>query len=99
MAPTDPPPSDTRLKRLRYQSWHRGTRETDLLLGGFADAHLAQLTPAQLDLFEALLSVPDVDLYDWLTGRAPPDGAYDHDVFAMIRSFNVVPVSGAPKQS
>src|SRR5437868_1993844 len=30
--------TDIRRKRLLYRSWHRGTREADLLLGGFADA-------------------------------------------------------------
>ena len=32
---------ETRRKRLRYRCWHRGTKELDLLVGRFADAHLA----------------------------------------------------------
>ncbi|HEX6101764.1 MAG TPA: succinate dehydrogenase assembly factor 2, partial [Alphaproteobacteria bacterium] len=40
--------SEIRRKRLRFRAWHRGTRETDLLFGGFADAHLAALDEAQL---------------------------------------------------
>ncbi len=38
----------TRRKRLLYQSSHRGTKESDLLLGAFAAAHLDVFTPAQL---------------------------------------------------
>ena len=63
-----------RLKRLRLRSWRRGIREMDLLLGRFADARLATLTPAELDLYEALLEQSDRDLYAWTTGReAPPE--------------------------
>jgi antitoxin CptB len=64
---------ETRLKRLRLRSWRRGIREMDLLLGRFADARLEELTPAELDLYEALLEKNDQDLYAWTTGReAPP---------------------------
>ena len=63
---------DVRLKRLRLRSWRRGIREMDLLLGGFADAHLATLTPAELDLYESLLEENDQELYAWTTGRETP---------------------------
>ncbi|WP_294292468.1 succinate dehydrogenase assembly factor 2, partial [uncultured Sphingomonas sp.] len=33
---------ETRLKRLRFRSWHRGTKEADLMVGGFFDAHGAR---------------------------------------------------------
>ena len=47
-------------------------RETDLLLGPFADLYAPTLTPAQLDDFEVLLEQPDQLLYAWCrTGRAP----------------------------
>ncbi|HUB96619.1 MAG TPA: succinate dehydrogenase assembly factor 2 [Stellaceae bacterium] len=66
---------DVRRKKLLFRSWHRGTREADLLLGPYADSHVAQMTPAELDQFEALLEEADDDLYDWISGRveAPPD--------------------------
>ena len=34
-------PGDIRRKRLLFRSWHRGTREADLILGSFAEAYLA----------------------------------------------------------
>ena len=46
---------DTRRKRLLFRSWHRGTREADLILGSFADEHLAGFDEVQLDRYEALL--------------------------------------------
>jgi antitoxin CptB len=65
---------DVRLKRLRLRAWRRGTRELDLVLGGFADGRLADLDGADLDAFEALLSSDDQDLQDWMLGLRPaPD--------------------------
>jgi antitoxin CptB len=74
-------------KRLRFRSWHRGTKEMDVLLGGFADRHLAGFTPAQLDRYDALLQNSDPDLYGWITGRESVPKAHDHDVMDLLRSF------------
>lgn len=66
-----------RLKRLHMRSWRRGMKEMDLILGHFADDHLADLTPTDLDLYERMLAENDQDLYLWVTaliGDAPgPD--------------------------
>ncbi|WP_284165796.1 succinate dehydrogenase assembly factor 2 [Frigidibacter sp. SD6-1] len=59
-----------RLKRLHMRSWRRGTKEMDLILGPYADAHLAAMGPEALDLYEALLGENDQDLYPWITGGA-----------------------------
>ena len=82
---------DKRRKRLRFQCWHRGTKELDLLLGGFADGHLATLSADQLDRLEALLEVPEPLLFDWITGQAPPAAAFDHDVMTLLRNFKFRP--------
>jgi antitoxin CptB len=63
---------EIRRKRLLYQSGHRGTKESDLLLGAFALAHVRSFTAAELDQFEAILDESDPDLMDWLTGRTLP---------------------------
>ncbi|HXP30052.1 MAG TPA: succinate dehydrogenase assembly factor 2 [Stellaceae bacterium] len=82
---------ETRRKRLFFRSWHRGMREADLLLGSFAERHLAELTPAQLDRYEALLGESDADLLDWLSGRrvAPPE--HDGDLLRLIKSTGFRP--------
>ena len=59
-----------RLKRLRMRSWRRGTKEMDLILGGYCDACLDALPPETLDLYEVLLEENDQDLYAWVTGQA-----------------------------
>jgi antitoxin CptB len=84
-------PFEIRRKRLRFRSWHRGTREVDLLLGPFADRHLAEFTPAQLDRYEALLAENDATLYDWLSGRASPPPEQDSDVLDLVKKFRFSP--------
>ena len=59
---------DVRRKRLIFRAWHRGTRETDLILGRFADAHVAGFSDRELADFERLLDVPDPDIFVWVTG-------------------------------
>ena len=59
-------------KRLRYRSWHRGCKETDLLLGRFADEKLALLPASQLAAYERLLDESDADIWDWLNGHDAP---------------------------
>lgn len=80
--------TEYRRKRLRFRSWHRGTREMDLLLGSFADRHLPTFSQRQLDLYEALLERSDTDLYEWLTRRAPLPPEVDHDVMKLLYHFN-----------
>lgn len=62
-------PAQTRLRRLRLRAWRRGIKEMDLILGPFADARLAELTPAALDDFERVLEQNDQDLYRWVSGQ------------------------------
>ena len=78
-------------KRLLFRSWHRGTREADLVLGSFAEAHLAGFDEAQLARYEALLECPDVELFDWLSGRAAPPPEYQHDVTRLLLAFRYAP--------
>jgi antitoxin CptB len=62
---------DERRRRLLFQSWHRGIREVDLILGRFADAALGGMNDAELDDYEAVLDVPTPDLMAWVMGEAP----------------------------
>ena len=84
-------PVEIRRKRLLFRSWHRGTREVDLLLGPFAERHLQELTPRQLDRYESLLAESDATLYNWISGRVEPDPGQDSDVLRLIKSFRFSP--------
>ena len=65
------PPRDARRRRLLYRATHRGTHETDLLIGGYVAARIDAFGAAELDALEQVLELPDTDLADWLTGRLP----------------------------
>ena len=82
---------DTRRRRLLFRAWHRGTREMDLLLGRFADACLDRLDGEALGQFEALIEVPDRDLFAWVTGREATPGNYDTPLFRELKSFHLGP--------
>ena len=82
---------DPRRKRLLYLSWRRGMRETDLLLGRFADRHLGALSEDQLARFEKLLETEDGLLLDWITRRSAPPSEHDSDVLRLLIDFHHTP--------
>jgi len=59
---------DHRLKRLRYRAWHRGTREADLMIGGFFDHAHSAWSEGEMAWFEAFLEEQDVDIMAWAIG-------------------------------
>jgi len=73
--------------RLLFRSWHRGTQESDLLLGAFADDCLASLDAGQLNRLEALLDCSDPDLFEWILGGGMPPAEHDHDVLHLLRAY------------
>ena len=78
---------DARLKKLKLRAWRRGFREADLILGPFADKHVASFTPAELDWFEALLDQPDQDLWGWILGRAEPPPVFSGELMDRLKAF------------
>jgi antitoxin CptB len=78
---------DIRRRRLLFRSTHRGTFENDLMIGGFVQAHLPDLTDADLDALEAVMELPDNDLADWLTGRVPIPQEEETPMLRRMRDF------------
>lgn len=74
---------EARLKRLRMRAWRRGTKEMDLVMGPFADDHLAGMDAATLDAFDALQAENDQDLIQWVLGQVPPPPQHAALVAAM----------------
>ena len=75
---------DTRLKRLYYRSCHRGCKETDLVLGAFADTALPGLALDMLDIYERFLDEDDANIWDWLIGKTATPGEYT-GLLAMLK--------------
>jgi antitoxin CptB len=78
---------DTRRRRTHFRCWHRGMREMDLILGRFADAHIADLSDDELDTLEALMEEQDRDLLIWLTGEAPTPDDVNTEFFQKLAAF------------
>lgn len=74
-------------KRLTFRSWHRGTREIDLLLGRFADAHVPDFTAEQLEMYDRFLNNSDPDIYNWISGAEPVPPAEDNAVVRLLLAF------------
>lgn len=78
---------DSRRRKLLFRSWHRGTREMDLVFGRFADDHIDVLDAHDLDCLEGLLEQADTRLHKWITGEEAVPAELDTPLFARIRSF------------
>jgi len=75
-------------KRLRYQSWHRGCKETDDILGPFADHYLPDCSDEQAKEFAALLTEDDWDIWRWLSSGQPMPPEH-RALLEHIRSFQM----------
>jgi antitoxin CptB len=62
---------NARLKRLHFRAWHRGTREADLMIGGFFDRHATSWGEEEIAWYEALMDEQDVDIMAWAIGTLP----------------------------
>lgn len=84
-------PLEIRKRKARFRAWHRGTREADLVVGGFADRELSGLGEPELELFEGLLNEADADIVKWVTGELPVPTHQGNDVVRRMidqaRSF------------
>ncbi len=80
---------DARRRRLLFRSWHRGIREADLIMGRFADAHIATLSDAELDDYERLLDAQEHDLLAWVTRQAEAPPEQDTALFRRLRDFHL----------
>jgi antitoxin CptB len=90
----EPMDLDARLKRLRFRAWHRGTREADLLVGGYFDRHHAGWSEADIEWFEALLEEQDVDILAWAMGTATPPERFAGDMMLRLKKLDYVKTIG-----
>ena len=71
-------------KKLIYRSWHRGTREMDLIMGSFVDRYIQSFDQVQLMEYYDVLCENDPDLYDWISGREDLPQDKESSVMAML---------------
>ena len=83
----------TRLKRLRFRAWHRGTKEADLMIGGFCDAHCESWSEEEIVFFEALMEEQDVDIMAWAIGTQAVPERYQGPMFDALRKLDFIKVA------
>lgn len=79
---------DPRRRKLLFRAWRRGVRETDLIVGRFADAHIDSFDDRALDDFERLIEVPNTSLYAWVMGSEAVPSDYDTAVLRDLIAFH-----------
>lgn len=80
---------DPRRKRNLFRAWHRGTREMDLLMGGYTENAIAGLDEAAMADLETLIDLPDRDLFSWIAQGETVPPEYDTPVFRAMKAFHV----------
>lgn len=82
---------ENRKKKLIFRSWHRGTREMDLIMGRFADANLPRMSAEEVAAYEQLLRESDPDIYNWVSGRDPIPKGPHAALLERIKNFKFRP--------
>jgi antitoxin CptB len=77
------------IKKLLYRSNHRGTKEMDLLIGGFAIENLKKLSPEELKEFELLLNFTDKELSSWLVDNKKNIDLENFSISKKIKEFKL----------
>lgn len=77
-------------KKLLYQSKNRGCKETDLLLGKFADQFLDKMIDAELQDYERILAQTDADIVDWVMRKAEVPVTLKSNVMKRVLEFSLV---------
>ncbi len=84
---------DPELKRLHWRATHRGTREADMLVGGFFDAHHAGWSAEERALFAAMLDEQDVDIMAWAVGSAVPPERFQGPLIEALKRLDYIRVA------
>jgi antitoxin CptB len=81
---------DEVLRALKYRAWHRGTREADMMIGGFFDAQHESWDPHDRALFAALLTEQDVDIMAWAIGTQEVPERYQGPMMDAFRRLDFI---------
>lgn len=86
-------PSDPDLKRLAWRAHHRGTKEADLLVGGFFDAHHQSWGVAERAQFAAMLDEQDVDIMAWAHGTAEVPERFAGPMIEALKQLDYIRIA------
>lgn len=83
-------PTASEIKRLQWRAHHRGTREADLMIGGFFDAYHQQWNARDHAWFEALLEEQDVDIMAWALGKVPVPRHFSGSMMNALQKLDYI---------
>ena len=86
-------PSDDELKRLHWRAHHRGTREADMLVGGFFDTHHASWSHDERAMFAEMLSEQDVDIMAWAHGTAVAPERFEGPMIDALKKLDYIRIA------
>ncbi|MCE3255896.1 MAG: hypothetical protein K0R25_1390 [Rickettsiaceae bacterium] len=75
------------IKSLLYKSLHRGCKETDILLGKFAESNIRKFGDEDLTIYSDLVLEDDVMIYDWILQISQAPKKYQN-LINNIRQFH-----------
>nr|WP_225537043.1 succinate dehydrogenase assembly factor 2 [Wolbachia endosymbiont of Mansonella ozzardi] len=70
-----------------YRSWHRGCKETDMLLGYFALKYLNKFSLNELIEYEKIVDLDDYELYCYITSKTNLPSNLDSKIMDLITCF------------
>ena len=74
--------------KLKYRSWHRGTKEADLFLGKFFDRYASKMDRKELVLYEKFLNlIDDADLLYIVKGEKGWDPIFPDKIVNLVEEF------------
>jgi antitoxin CptB len=86
-------PSDPDLKRLAWRAHHRGTKEADLMIGGFFDVHHQEWGSDDRALFAAMLEEQDVDIMAWAHGTATAPERFSGPMLNALKRLDYIRIA------
>jgi antitoxin CptB len=84
---------DEEMKRLHWRAHHRGTREADILVGGFFDAHHASWDDHHRALFADMLNEQDVDIMAWAHGTAEAPERFEGPMIEALKKLDYIRIA------
>ena len=84
---------DDELKRLHWRAHHRGTREADMLVGGFFDAHHLGWSSRERATFGEMLEEQDADILGWAHGTVAPPERFEGPMMEALKRLDYIRVA------
>jgi len=75
---------EKRVRRLLFRATHRGIKEMDILLGGYAAEYLDTMSADKLDEFEMILTIQDQKFYSILLGDEAVPSEFEGELMQSL---------------